>query len=300
MNSVPLPRRVLLSAPWLLLTALATSLFADAPPTQAPPKGLRVLTAGHSFHVWMPALLGEIAASAKITGHRQVALSSIGGSRVIQHWDLADDKNRIKPALIAAEADVLTLSPIYLPDEGIEKFVKLGLQHNPRLRITVQEFWLPFDDQALWATKAKGVVIDRDTKKIPELRAAHASYFQAMDEHVRALNADAGRSAVVVVPVGQAVLALREKIVEGKAPGVARQSDLFTDPIGHPRDPVKVLSAYCHFAVLYGRSPVGLPAPKALAKLPEGEKLNRLLQELAWNAVTQHPLSGVTASAPVR
>lgn len=300
MNAFPLPRRALPTASWLLLTALATSLFAETPQAQAPPKGLRVLTAGHSFHVWMPALLVEIASNAKITGHRQVALSSIGGSRVIQHWDMPDDKNRIKPALIGAEADVLTLSPIYLPDEGIEKFVNLGLEHNPRLRITVQEFWLPFDDQALWATKAKGVIIDRDTKRIPELRAAHDSYFQAMDEHVRSLNRGAGRDAVVVVPVGQAVLALREKITEGKVPGIARQSDLFTDPIGHPRDPVKVLAAYCHFAVLYGRSPLGLPAPKALAKLPEGEKLNRLLQDLAWNAVTKHPLSGVTSNAAVR
>ena len=41
--------------------------------------------------------------------------------------------------------DVLTLSPIWLPDEGIEKFAKLGLEHNPDIRVTVQEFWLPND-----------------------------------------------------------------------------------------------------------------------------------------------------------
>ncbi len=40
---------------------------------------------------------------------------------------------------------MLTLSPIHLPDPGIENFVKLALEHNPSIRVTVQENWLPFD-----------------------------------------------------------------------------------------------------------------------------------------------------------
>ena len=59
---------------------------------------------------------------------------------------------------------------------------------------------------------------------------------------------------------------------------------------------MQVLNAYCHYAVIYRRSPVGLPMPAALAnaKNPNWDaNLNRLLQELAWDAVTHHPLSGV-------
>ena len=57
---------------------------------------------------------------------------------------------------------------------------------------------------------------------------------------------------------------------------------------------VQALSSYCHFAVIYQRSPVGLPLPTALAKNPAwDEKLNHLLQELAWDAVTKHAMSGV-------
>ena len=286
----------LLASLALFLPAPTRSL-ADDKPAAPPTKGQRVLTAGHSFHVWMPGILKELAASAKIDGHEQVALSSIGGSRVVQHWDVADDKNKIKPVLLAGKADVLTLSPIYLPDEGIANFVKLGLEHNPALRITVQEFWLPFDDQAHWATRAKGVTIDPDKKTIEELRAAHAPYFQSMDELVIARNKEAGKPAVFVVPVGQAVLALREKIIKGEAPGLAKQSELFRDPLGHPNGQIQALSAYCHFAVIYRRSPVGLPMPLVLSKSPEAEKLNALLQELAWTAVTSHPLSGVKAPA---
>lgn len=293
-------KRFLLLALFALFLPDCRILLADEAPSSLPPKGLRVATAGHSFHVWMPAILTELAATAKIEGHEQVALSSIGGSRLIQHWDLPDEKNRIKPVLLAGKVDVLTLSPIYLPDPGIANFVKLGLEHNPALRITAQEFWLPFDDQSLFETRAKGVAIDPDKKTIAELRQAHAGYFQSMDEHVRELNREAGREAVRVVPVGQAVLALREKILAGEVPGVAKQSELFTDALGHPREQIKMLAAYCHFAVIYGRSPVGMPVPKLLLKLPEPEKLNALLQQLAWTAVTSHPLSGVKAAVSVR
>ena len=275
-----------------LLVCISLATFAEA---AAPPAGLRILTAGHSFHVWMPGHLLDITTKAGITGHHQDALSAIGGSRTIQHWDAVGDKQKIKPALIEGKADVLTLSPIYLPDEGIENFVKLGLEHNPALRITIQEFWLPFDEQALWATKAKGVTIDRDAKTITQLREAHASYFASINGHVRMLNKKYGKTAVFVVPSGQAVLALREKIIQGGVPGITKQSDLFSDPIGHPRGQIKVLAAYCHYAVIYGRNPIGLPIPDALSKLPEAAQLNTLLQHLAWDAVTAHPLSGVKA-----
>jgi hypothetical protein len=103
--------------------------------------------------------------------------------------------------------------------------------------------------------------------------------------------------------MGQAVIALREKIIAGQAPGLKTQEELFTDPLGHPTTPLKVLIAYCHFAVIYHRTPVGLPVPDALAqaKKPEwDEKLNRLLQEVAWDAVTHHPLSGVASEQAVK
>jgi hypothetical protein len=41
---------------------------------------------------------------------------------------------------------------------------------------------------------------------------------------------------------------------------------------------------------------VGLPIPSVLATNPNwNAELNRLLQELAWDAVIHHPLSGVRA-----
>ncbi len=271
----------------LLAAGLAAQDKAEAP------AGRRVLSAGHSFHVFVPGILRELAAGAGIKDHVQVDVQSIGGSRVVQHWDLAEEKNKAKTALKTGKVDVLTLSPIYLPDEGIANFARLALEHNPDARVTVQEFWLPFDTFDPARRKVEG--LDRNAMTGEELRRRHEPYFKAMDDHVRELNGKLGKPAVFVVPVGQAVIALRERVIAGQAPGIATQAELFTDGIGHVRGPVQALNAYCHYAVIYRRSPVGLAVPGVLAreKREDEGKLNRLLQELAWEAVTAHPLSGV-------
>jgi hypothetical protein len=275
------------------LSLVAASRAAE-PAAVTIEKGQRVFTAGHSFHMFVPALLGEMAQAAGIEAHVQAGTQGIGGSRVIQHWDRPDEKNTLKKALQTGEVDVLTLSPIYLPDEGIENFVRLGLNHNPNIRVTIQEFWLPYDVYDLNYQRKRPEAVDRNSRTVEQLRAIPAEYFKSMDEHAAALNGKFGKQVVFIVPVGQAVVALREKIIAGQAPGLKQQNDLFSDAIGHATPPLQALTAYCHFAVIYRRSPVGLPRPAALAKNATwSDDLNRLLQELAWEAVCAHPLAGV-------
>jgi hypothetical protein len=257
-------------------------------------KGLRVFTCGHSFHVWVPGIVTNLCRLAEIPDHVQVGLSSIGGSRVIQHWDIAPDKNKAKEALQTGRVDVLTLSPIFLPDPGIENFTKLALEHNPNIRIIVQPIWLRWDIYE--PTTKRPEKVDHNAITGAELRQRHAEHFQKMDEHIRDLNKQFGRTVLYIAPAPQAVIALREKIIAGQAPGLKQQEDLFTDALGHGKPPLMALVAYCDFAVIYRRSPVGLPVPAILkqAKLGDQEaSLNRLLQELAWEAVLQHPLSGL-------
>jgi hypothetical protein len=274
----------------LLLFVLATvGLTAQ----EASPRGLKVLTAGHSFHVWMPPLVAEMAKAAGIQGHEQLAISSIGGSKVIQHWDLPAEKNKAKPVLEAGKADLFTMAPTFLPDPGIENFTKLGLEHNPKLRLTLQQNWVPFEDPVIWLSKSKPKSIDRDGVTLAQLRAKHDPYFKMIEDHVKELNARIPEAKIAIVPSGEAVMALRDKVIKGEAPGIKTQNELFTDALGHPGAQIRVLSAYCHYSVIYRRSPVGLPVVSQLTKLPEAEKLNRLLQEIAWKAVTGHPMSGV-------
>jgi hypothetical protein len=257
-------------------------------------KGQRVFTCGHSFHVWVPGIVTELCKKAGIEGHVQIGVSSIGGSKVIQHWNKPDDKNNAKEALKTGKVDVLTLSPIFFPDAGIENFTKLALEHNKDIRIVVQPIWLRWDIYE--PTTKRPAKVDHNKITGEELRQRHAAYFKEMDDYIRDLNKKQGKTVLYVVPAAQAVIALREKIIAGQAPGLKSQEDLFTDELGHGKPPLQALVAYCNFAVIYRRSPVGLPAPNILKQAKLGdqeEKLNRLLQELAWDAVVQHPLSGV-------
>lgn len=286
--------------PFFFAPLLVVPLLVAAPPGSAdepaPPKGLRVFSAGHSFHVFMPGILSDVAKSAGAKDHKQVGVSSIGGSRTIQHWDQPDDKNKTKAALKEGAVDVLTLSPIFHPDEGVDNFVKLGLEHNPNLRVTVQAFWLPYDVYDRDYQKKRPAPVDRNARTLDEMKKVHGPYFESVDDQVKEINKAHKKQVAFVVPVGQAAILLRGKIIDGKAPGLKNQEELFTDAIGHATEPLRVLTAYCHYAVLYQRSPVGLPVPAGLksAKNPGwDEKLNKLLQELAWEAATAHPLSGV-------
>jgi len=269
--------------------------------SDAPPHGRCIFTCGHSFHVFVPALLSEMAAAAGITGHETVGLSSIGGSRVMQHWDVPEEQNEARQALYGGRVDVLTLSPIWLPDEGIEHFARLTLAHNPRARVTVQEYWLPNDEYVPVYPLETGKQTDHNAIDGAELRKRHAPFFRDMDDYIRAINQRLGQAIIVAVPVGQAVIALREQLIAGNAPGLTTQEELFSDSWGHPTAPIQVLSAYCHFAVIYRRHPVGLPVPGILAANPQwDDQLNHLLQILAWDAVERHPLSGMAPVAKPR
>ena len=106
--------------------------------------GLRVFTCGHSFHYWVannlaksPALPASAAAGRMWP--RVVGVSCIGGSRAIQHWEVPEEKNEARKALRAGNVDVLTLSCMTHPDEGISKFAQLAVGHNPNVRVTLQE-----------------------------------------------------------------------------------------------------------------------------------------------------------------
>lgn len=277
--------------------AVIREIWQNDAPSAPITKGLRVFTCGNSFHAWfVPEILKDMAEKAGIKGHEIVGVSKIGGSRAIQHWDIPDAQNEAKPALIAAKADVLTLACLFPPDDGIGKFATLAAGHNPAARVLLQEFWIP-RDKLEWPFQGNENEVNFDAATPASLRALHDPYFKQMDDHVVALNQKLGRQVVFVVPVGQAVVALRERVIAGKVPGIQRQSQLFTDKLGHPQAPVEALASYCNFAVLYRRTPVGLPMPDVLAKssnpLWRNENLNLILQQLAWDAVTGQPLAGV-------
>lgn len=271
----------------MLTTCVATAEDAKAP------AGLRVFYTGHSFHMFVPPQIEQMVKAAGIQGHRLVGTQGIGGSRVIQHWDLTDEKNKAKPALIGGEIDVFTMAAhLAIPDDGITKFTELGLKHNPNLRLLVQASWYPFDVPR----GSPGFITDnaqRDEAKIADLQAAVDDWRGKLEAQADELNRIHNRKAVFIVPAGDAVVKLRAMVIDGKFPGITRQSELFTDPIGHCQAHVQALASYCNYAAIYRISPVGLKIPRSSLS----DEQHAILQKLAWDTVSSYGHSGITIAA---
>jgi hypothetical protein len=129
------------------------------------------------------------------------------------------------------------------------------------------------------------------------LKRLYERNIRAGERQAEEINRKYGRGTriMTLVPTAQALVALRTKIYQKQMPGLNLQSELFVDA-AHPSPPLEALNAYLHFAVLYGRSPVGLPMVSVLKKANRAawdEKFSRTLQEIAWQTVVNYPPSGV-------
>jgi hypothetical protein len=260
------------------LAGLAAVLFAtaalgaDQPVTKPIEKGQHVYTTGNSFQVFVDGHLKSIAEAADIQGHVR------GGD-----------------PLAVTKVDVVACNPWFRdhdkPDKGLEDLTERALKHNPDVRVLAQVGWLPYDDPLFPMPEKGREKTDWSARTIESVRKIHEPYFKNAADQVEAINKRLGKQVVFIVPTARAVIALREKVMAGQAAGLKSPDDLFSDSIGHARPPLELLNSYCHFAVIYRRSPVGLTLKGA-----KDEKLYRLLQELAWEAVCQEPLSGVKAA----
>jgi len=255
--------------------------------------GPRVFVAGHSFSIFTAKILPLLAIAADIP-YRAAGEQMIGGSRVLQHWNLPDGKNKAKEALRAGTVDVLVVSPHrVLPDPGIDKFVEFGLKKNPHLRVLVQASWPPIDDTDNDEFRNE----QRDSvsaEQIDRMRKSHREvWLSALERQVRNINEKVGREVAVIVPVSEALFELRKRVANGTVPRIRKQSELFHDHFGHPEPTLALLVTYCHFATIFQRSPVGIPLPPEYSTLSQARELNQMLQEIAWEAVTQYPMSGV-------
>ena len=261
----------------------------------AEPAATRTFYTGHSFAGAAPNWLGLLAKQAQISGYENLGRQALGASRVIDHWNLADARNTAKAALIKGGVDILTLSPnMQMPDDGIDPFVDLALKHNPNVRILVQGSWMTWDGLGKDGIKNAA----RDTRPVSEIRDRTAKHMEEIRAQLRATNARVGREVCTLIPVGTAVVRLRELIAEGALPGFDKPSQLFVDDLGHTTAAIQQLCAYLYFAAVFHRDPCELPGlgnngwTKAMGT-PHPD-LGPLLRKIAWETMQAEPLSGLS------
>jgi len=272
-------------------------------PLPAPDGPLKVYHLGHSLVGRdMPAMLAQMA------GHEYA--SQLGwGTPLKAHWEPEEaiqgfeaenahpHYRDAKDALGSGDFDAFVLtemveieaaikyfqSPIYL-----EKWVRAARDGNPEIRTYLYESWHDLNDPKGWLNR-----LDEDPARYWEgvlLAQAKADQPDGMP--------------IYVIPAGRVMAELVRKIESGPAiDGVSSREDFFArsedgglDPI-HVNDLGSYLVALTHYAVLYQRSPVGLPAQLdradgTPADAP-GPDLAQLMQSTVWDVVTRLPVTGV-------
>jgi hypothetical protein len=266
-------------------------------PVDAP---LTVFHLGHSLVGRdMPAMLAQL-----VPGHDYA--SQLGwGATLKSHWDgdvpgfKEENANprfeAVDEALKSGRFDALVVTEMVEIKDAIAHFdsgkylarwAKLARSTNPEIRVFLYETWHNLDDPAGWLER-----IDTD----------QGLYWEGTI--LRQAMAVDGVGTVYVIPGGQAMAAMTREIEAGRVPGMTRREDLFAlNPDGsqdmiHMSDKGAYLIALTHYAVLYGKSPVGLPhallrADGTPADAPSAEAAG-IMQEVVWRVVTGYALTGV-------
>lgn len=266
----------------------------------SPPDGpLRVFHIGHSLvNRDMPAMLAQLAGD----GHSYE--SQLGWGATLQsHWGDApvngfESENahpRFRPAreaVASGDYDALVLTEMVEIRDALRhfdsaaylaRFAAEGWSSNPDKRIYLYETWHPLNDPEGWLDR-----LDADLARYWEAGLLRPALRDLPDDR-----------RIHLVPAGQAIAALvRTAEAQGGVGNLRDRRDLFADDI-HLNDLGNQFVALVHYATLYGSSPEGLPfallrADGTLADAPAPETA-RLMQEIAWQVVRDHPLTGVAS-----
>ena len=274
-------------------------------PLTRPKKKLNVYHLGHSLvGRTMPLMLQQLAGP----GHN--FRSQLGwGASLKEHWEPEmeikgfDKENNhenyesVFDAIRGARFDAFVLTEMveikdaviyYDSARYLQMFVDEIAQYNPNARVFLYESWHRVTDQEGWITR-----LDRDL-----------DYYWLGKIVDRAHRFMKSNKAIYIIPVGQVMSAFFKEIARrGGIEGINNPEDIFTrSPDGslddiHVNDIGSYLNALVHYAVLYQRSPEGLPyqlknetGGNALAPSKDAAKL---MQEITWRVVSDNYRTGI-------
>ena len=258
--------------------------------------GLWVASTGHSLVA--PALgpFEVISKAAGFEGHlqiRQLSGGATGSPRA--HWEKPQEQQVVKRALETGKCDVLTMGAHWEGSEvdDFARWIELGRKHNPNMAFYVQDAWPRLNDLVPGARrdpKDTNVTLDKYEATMAEFNDWIAAKIETLNERFP--------GKVHVIPVGNGMLELVRRHLRGELPGVEaivvpkeqaeQRTSLYRDSI-HPSKMVATLEGYIYFACIYRKNPAELPG--RVFDVPE---LDRILREVAWKVVSEHPHSGVT------
>ncbi|MEX0304287.1 MAG: hypothetical protein AB3N24_17850 [Leisingera sp.] len=291
-----------------LMVFATRSRPVPVPPPLTPPQGpLQVFHLGHSLvGPDMPHMLAQLAPD----GHRYN--SQLGsGTPLRAHWEPGEDildfeianqapaYRDAKEAVGSGDYGAVVLTEMVELRDAIKyfdaakylgKWADLAREGSAHTRIYLYESWHRLDDADGWLER-----IDTDLETLWTRKL---------------LGPDSRRHPghpVYLIPGGQAMAAVARAAEAGEIPGLASRESLFARTDKGDLDTIHVngLGAYVvaltHYAVLYQRSPEGLPHQLTRRDGSPAEAFSTeaaaRVQRIVWEAVRTLPRTGILAGA---
>ncbi|KIC34108.1 hypothetical protein [Leisingera sp. ANG-S5] len=290
-----------------LMAFVTRSRPVPVPPPLDPPQGpLKVFHLGHSLvGPDMPHMLAQLAPE----GHGYN--SQLGsGTSLRGHWEpdeaildfetanKAPAYRDAKEAIGSGNYDAVVLTEMVELRDALKyfdaakylgKWADLARGASPETRLYLYETWHRLDDPDGWLERIEGDLEALWTRQL--------------------LGADSRRTPqqpVYLIPGGQVLAAVARAAEAGEIPGLASRESLFArTPEGdldtiHINDLGAYVIALTHYAVLYQRSPEGLPhqltrADGSPAQVFRPEAAAKV-QAIVWDTVRALPRTGIAAA----
>ena len=292
--------------PWACFVGTLAAAEKPVAPETTTSDGKRVFFTGHSFFIaggYMAKKVDLIAEAAGKEKHELVGWRYSGGrsGAVDKWWEKGADQEPRK-SVAAGNVDILTVCTYWMKkgseqEKSVRNFVKLMQDNNPDGLVYLITTKIPFDGnfqgspfdgkyKGGWNARTKAELAEL-SGWIDETHRYQYHYNGLVDE----LNKAYGKTVIKTVPLYYGQALLRAQIIDGKVPGVKKQSELYSDAMGHVSELGQRLNAYTVFAAIYGESPVGLHVPeweKTGDTVLRAQALS--LQKSAWAAVQAVPV----------
>jgi len=266
---------------------------------------LRIVGTGHSFMAPGFATLPAIADAAGF--HQPPLMTHTGGGITGSARYKWEQENGIfqfdgkpVPKLLAAISnakwDAMMWGPYY-QDQPEYYLCWMGfcLKYNPNMKFYLSDAW-PQLEQLKKSPRSEA---ELTSEVIAQLGAEKN---EATADMVGKLNNKHPRK-VFVMPTSDAMVLAVDYFNRGKLPGVEgihkllgnKERSLWRDRLGHLGPGLGELEGYVFYATLYGRSPELIDGDVKFDRASgyPGQELDRMFRKIAWEAVSNHPLSGV-------
>lgn len=260
---------------------------------------------GHSLSDQIPDIILAVSNDQDANSFHFV-YQSIPGAPLRWQWDHVDDYDENPPhyaafnnteiGLASGNFDVLVLTEAVPRLRGplieetyaySDSLYRYATQYNPDIRVFLYEDW-----HCLESGTPTGCDYDEDSNPWRQRLDDDLPMWESV---VDTLNTRfEPETPVCMIPGAQGLAAMYDSIQVGSVPGINEIDDLFSDRI-HLNDIGKYFMATIHYAMIFNRSPVGLPIQgrhwwggELEAPSPE---LALKMQEIALETVTSYSQS---------